>query len=229
MTASADNGEVWRGEGFRAGEGLPGAARDPLPARSFALAADRRIGPVDAILAATWLNEDASMLGAAFAPAFGMRGADTLFLDASAGLNIAAGWRMGAAWRQGFTRAHTGGLIAAGSAFASNAWNLDLSREGVFETGDSFGFRLSQPLRVTGGGIGLTLPVAYDYATLATTFGTRFISLAPSGREIDGELAWRGALWGGDASASLFYRTDPGHYAGLPDDKGVALRWQRDF
>ena len=229
MTASVENGEIWRGNDLRAREVLPGSMRDRLPARSFALAADRRIGPVDAIIAATWLNEDASMLGAAFAPAFGMRGADTLFLDASAELGIADGWRMDASWRQGFTRARKGGLVAPGSGFASNAWNLDLSRESLFKRDDSFGLRLSQPLRVTGGGIGLTLPVAYDYATLLPSYGTRFLSLAPSGREIDGELAWCGPLWGGDASASIFYRTDPGHYASLPDDKGMALRWNKSF
>jgi hypothetical protein len=88
---------------------------------------------------------------------------------------------------------------------------------------------LSQPLRVSGGEIGLTLPIAYDYATLTPSFGKRYLPLAPSGREIDAELAWRGPLWGGNASASLFYRTDPGHYATLPDDKGVALRWSREF
>ena len=227
LTASAESGEVWRYDAPPVARA--GAVRDRLPTRSFALAADRRIGPVDAVLAATWLSEDASTLGAGFAPAFGMRGADTLFLDASAGLGIAGGWRMGAAWRQGFTRARTGGLVAPGSAVASNAWRLDLAREGIFKPGDSFGFRLSQPLRVIGGGIALTLPVAYDYATLLPSYATRFLSLAPSGREIDGELAWRGPLWGGAGSASLFYRTDPGHYASLPDDKGVALRWQRDF
>ena len=55
------------------------------------------------------------------------------------------------------------------------------------------------------------------------------LSLAPQGREIDGELAWHGWLFGGDAAASLFYRTDPGHFANLPDDKGVALKWSRRF
>ena len=229
VTASADNGEVWRGDSLRGERALPGAPRDRLPTRSFSLAADRNIDAVDAVVGATWLTEAASILGAAFAPVFGTGGADTLFLDVSAGWDVADGWRMDAAWRQGFTRARAGGLVAPGYAIASNAWNLDLSREGMFKSGDSFGFRLSQPLRVTGGGIGLTLPVAYDYATLLPTYGTRFISLAPSGREIDGELAWRGPLWGGDASASLYYRTDPGHYASLPDDKGMALRWQRAF
>ncbi|MEC7398445.1 MAG: hypothetical protein VYD00_00320, partial [Pseudomonadota bacterium] len=60
--------------------------------------------------------------------------------------------------------------------------------------GDTLGFRLSQPLRVTRGGIDLLLPVSYDYASESVGFGTRRLSLGPSGRETVGELAWRGPL-----------------------------------
>ena len=229
LTASAESGAVWRGDNLRAVEAMPGGPRDRFGFRSFSLGADRRIGPVDALIGASWMSEQSTVLGATFAPAFGLRGADSLFLDASAGVDVGAGWRLGAAWRQGWTRVRHAGLVAPGSQLATSGWSLDVSRFDAFTAGDSFGFRLSQPLRVTGGGIALTLPVAYDYATLLPSYGTRFLALAPSGREIDAELTWRGPLWGGDASASVFYRTEPGHYATLPDDKGVALRWQRSF
>lgn len=229
VTFGAESGALWRGDNRTSAELLPGGPQARYPVQSFALTADRRIGPVDATLGATWVSEEASVMGALFAPVFGMRGADTLFLDASAGYEFAGRWRIGAAWRQGWTQLRTAGLVAAGSRFTSNGWSVDLSRSDTFATGDSLGLRLSQPLRVSGGGIGLTLPVVYDYATLTPSFGTRFLPIAPSGREIDAELAWRGPLWGGDASASVFYRTDPGHYAALPDDKGVALRWRQEF
>jgi hypothetical protein len=229
LTASAESGELWRGDNRTPAELLPGGPRARYPVSSFALAADRRVGPVDAVLGASWLAEDASVLGALFSPNFGMGGADTLFLDASAGLDLASGWHLGAAWRQGWTHARVAGLVAPGSNFSSNAWSVDLSRAGALTPGDSLGIRLSQPLRVNSGGIGLTLPVSYDYTTLLPGYGTRFLALSPSGREFDAELAWRGPVWGGDASASVFYRREPGHYASLPDDKGVALRWQRSF
>lgn len=229
LTASAESGSLWRNDNLRAGEAMPGGARDSFGYQSFALSAQRRIGPVDTTFAASWLAEETSVLGATFAPAFGMGGADTLFLDASARTGLAGGWQLSAAWRQGWTQVRRGGLIGPGSTLASSGWSLDVSRPDALIAGDSFGFRLSQPLRVTGGGIGLTLPVAYDYATLAPTYGTRFVGLAPSGREIDAEMAWRGPLWGGDASASVYYRTDPGHYASLPDDQGVAVKWRREF
>jgi hypothetical protein len=44
-----------------------------------------------------------------------------------------------------------------------------------------------------------------------------------------GEIAWRGPLAKGWASASLYYRTDPGHYAQAPADAGVAVTWSRGF
>ena len=139
------------------------------------------------------------------------------------------GWRLGGAVRQGWTRADRGEVIGAGSAFVSRGWSADLTKQGVLGRFDSLGLRVSQPLRVESGGLNLTLPVAYDYKSLAATYDTRMLALAPQGREIDTELAWHGLLLGGDASASLFYRTDPGHFATLPDDKGVAVKWSRRF
>ena len=94
---------------------------------------------------------------------------------------------------------------------------------------DSLALRLSQPLRIESGGLSLNLPVDYSYATLSPVMGLRRLSLSPHGRELDAELMWRGALWNGAASASLFWRKDPGHYATLPDDRGVAISWNRQF
>ena len=152
-----------------------------------------------------------------------------MFVDASAGWRMGEGWRLGGAFRQGWTRADRVGVIGAGSDFTSRSWSADLTRQGVFAKSDTLGMRVSQPLRVEGGGLKLTLPVAYDYATLLPTYGTSVLALGPQGREIDGEVAWHGPLWGGDASASVFYRTDPGHIDSLPDDKGVAMKWARRF
>jgi hypothetical protein len=199
------------------------------PLQSFSVAADRRFGAIEGVLGATWLAEDASVLGARFADTLGLAGADTLFLDAGAALDLAPGWRAGAAWRQGWTRVREGGLFTPGSVLATSGWSFDVTRAGVFASDDSVGLRLAQPLRVSAGVLGLRLPVAYDYATLQTSYGTQSLSLAPTGREIDAELAWSGPLWGGSASGSLFYRSEPGHYANRPADKGVALRWKKSF
>ena len=169
------------------------------------------------------------MLGARFHDALGPAGATTLFIDAALGWSISDRLRLGAAWRQGFTHARTGGAIGAGSNFASQGWSLDLARADAFKQGDSLGLRISQPLRVASGGLNLTLPTSYDYDTLLAADTTTRLALSPRGRELTTELAWRGPLWAGAASASLFYRRNPGHYASLPNDKGVALSWGVGF
>ena len=111
----------------------------------------------------------------------------------------------------------------------SSAFALDLEKVGVLAGGDALALRFSQPLRVERGGVSLNLPVDYDYATLAPTYDESFFALTPKGRELMGELAWRGPLWGGEAAGSVFYRKDPGHFAAGPDDQGVALKWSRGF
>jgi hypothetical protein len=188
----------------------------------------RSWGGLDAALGASWLREDRTVLGARFHDALGAGGADSLFLDARAGWSVAPGWRLGAAMRGGYTTPASGGAIVGGRLLSS-AFSLDLEKLGVFADGDRLAVRLAQPLRVESGGVRLNLPVDYDYATLTPTFATSTYALTPRGRELIGEVAWRGQLWGGDAAASLFYRKDPGHYASVPDDKGVAVKWSKGF
>jgi len=195
----------------------------------FGIAIDRSWGDLDASLDASWLAEDRTVLGARLHEAFGPRGADSLFLDAQAGWNFLPDWRVGAAWRQGYTRARTSGFLAPGSRLVSNGWSVDVARSSFFRRGDSLALRVSQPLRVQSGGLNFDLPVAYSYDTLEATRGIRRLTLSPRGREISTELAWRGPLWGGAATASLFYRKDPGNYADIPDDKGVGISWSTQF
>mgnify|MGYP000686317329 CR=1 FL=1 len=87
---------------------------------------------------------------------------------------------------------------------------------------------MSQPLRVASGGLNFYLPVAYSYDTGAV-WGLRQLSLAPHGREIDAEMAWRFPLHGGQANVNAFWRRNPAHYATLPDDTGWSLGWRKGF
>jgi subtilisin family serine protease len=228
LTASNEQGRAWLGA-MRYEDRQLERAREARGLTTFSLAADRKFGDLETAAGLTWLGEERTVLGAYFADAFGGGGANTLFLDASAGWRMGDGWRLGGAFRQGWTHADRSQVIGAGSQFVSRGWSADLSKQGVLGRFDSLGFRVSQPLRVESGGLNLTLPVGYDYATLTPIYGTQSLALTPQGREIDGELAWRGMLFGGDASASLFYRTDPGHIASLPNDKGVAVKWAKRF
>jgi hypothetical protein len=228
LTASASRGEAWLGN-RRIMAGTLGRRREVSDISSFSIAGDRQIGAFEGAVGLTWLNEDRTVLGGYFHDALGAGGARTVFADASVGWYPTDGWRLGGALRQGWSRADRSHAITDGSNFVSRAWSADVSRQGVFASDDSLSFRLSQPLRVESGGLALNLPVGYDYATLTPAYGVSTIALSPSGRELDGEIAWTGRLFGGAAAAGLYYRKDPGHIAGLPDDKGVALRWSRRF
>jgi hypothetical protein len=224
------------GEGGQAlrpsSRGLPGAAR--LTDRSAAttrlgVSLDRSFGSFDAGLGVSWLGETRSILGARLREGLGDGGADSLFLDAELGWRPGASWRLAAAWRQGFTRARATGTIAEGSSFTSSAWALDATRFGLLSPGDSVSLRLSQPLRVENGGLIFSLPVDYSYESLTASTGLRSLSLSPRGRELASELVWRGPLGPGWATASVFYRRNPGHFADIRDDKGAALRWSLEF
>ncbi len=228
LTLSAESGESYSGNVLNRAD-LTGEETAKAMVSSFGATVDRDWGALDASFGASLLSEDTTVLGARFHEALGAGGADTLFLDASIGWDVARNIRLGAALRQGHSQARGGGTIVDGSQFISRAWSVDLEKRGMFSRFDSIGLRVSQPLRVESGGLNLDLPVSYDYATESAQFGIRRLALTPQGREMMGEIAWRGPWLGGQAAASVYYRRDPGHYSSLPDDRGVAVRWSSDF
>jgi len=228
LTVAAQNGEAWVDAPARHAAALRGQG-EPGKVAQIGLSLDRRLGDVEGALGLTWMGEEAGLLGAQFQPGLGLAGADSLFADISLGWQMAPGWRLGGSFRQGFTSARQSLVVAGGSQLVTRGFALDVERRGLFQADDALAFRLSQPLRVESGRLALALPTAWDYATLSATRQVQWLNLAPSGRELDAELAWRGKLAGGWTSASLFWRRDPGHIANAPDDTGVALRWSRGF
>lgn len=228
MTIAAEHGSAISAAPVLSGSSNLGHIR-LNPADRIAVTFDRQFGPVSASLGASWLGERRTYLGAVFHNGFGAGGADSLFLDANGEWRFAEDWRLGAAWRSGYTWANTGGAIAIGSRLRTSAWALDLGRENLIKRGDALGLRVSQPLRVESGGLKLNLPVAYSYQTLSPTYADVMVPLSPHGREIDAELLWRGPLYSGSAMVSLFYRRNPGHFAQVADDKGLAASWSWQF
>ena len=198
-------------------------------ATRLGLAVDRHIGAIEATAGASWLAEEHTMLGARLADTFGARGADTMVLDGAATWRPGNGWYLGASWRQAYTRARGGTLVGAGSALSANSWAMDAGMTNALAWNDSLSLRVSQPLRVSHGGLNLFLPDSYDYTTQDTVWSTHRLNLAPTGREIATELAWRAPMFRGDGSVSLFWRKDPGHYASMLDDTGVAWTWRKGF
>lgn len=207
----------------------PAALTRLAPADRLSVTFDRRFGQFGAALGASWLGESRTFLGARLHEGLGAGGADSLFLDASGEWRPAPGWRLGVSARSGLTWARVSGSVAPGSRLLTSAWAVDVTRNGLTNPADSLSLRLSQPLRVESGGLTFNLPVDYSYDTQRPTFALVPLTLVPHGRELDAELIWRSPMLTGSAMVSLFYRRDPGHYATLRDDKGMAVSWSKQF
>ena len=126
------------------------------------------------------------------------------------------------------TRPDRAGLIESGALW-SNAFSFDIAKAHLLRADDHAALRFAQPLRVARGGLGLTLPVGYDYGTATAEFGRRTYNLAPTGRELVVEASYALSLFGGDLIANTWWRQDPGHIAAMPDDTGAALRFTMGF
>jgi hypothetical protein len=228
VTLSAERGQAWLSDFRNPGEALAGV-RDRRPTARIGLAADRQWAGFDAVVGVSLLAEEGTLLGAHFNPALGMQGAQSIFLDGRLVRDLAERWQVGASYRAGLTRPLGGAQIGEGSHIATQGWSFDLSRSGTFLPGDSLGLRVSQPLRVIGGALRLDLPVAYDYATDSAITGRQLLSLSPSGRELIGEIGWRGRTPAGLVSTSVYYRREPGHFASAPDDIGAIVSLRSSF
>lgn len=228
LTLRAESGDARLGYAQSHDEILFGHAGS-YPVRNIGLSADRQWGGVVATLGLSWLREEKSVLGARLHDALSQGGADSLFLDGGADWQLGKGWSLASDLRFGVTRAQRSPVIAQGSQLLSTAWSVDLSHSGVFSSADMLGLRVSQPLRVESGGLRLNLPSSFDYATETPGYSIQRFSLAPHGRELVSELAWRGQLLSGQAAASVYYRHEPGHYANSPSDVGAVISYSAGF
>jgi hypothetical protein len=227
LTGAAETGDVlWQRDPALAG--MSGWRRSRYDRALLAL--DRRVGALSLGLTGSLLNERDTILGARFDLGFGAASAASAFVDARARTDLGAGWSLGGAWRQGWTHARIAGVGDGRGLLGTRAFAADLGKDGVLAGGDSIGLRLAQPLRVERGGVALSMPVYWDYASGAVTAWERQrLNLAPTGRELDVEMRYAAPLAIGLAETNLFWRRDPGNVAVLPPDYGAALRWSVGF
>ena len=218
LTISSENGRQWQ------------QAPDPWQARpgyrSQSLTLDGRRGKLGYSLGATALDESRTVLGSRFSSLFLSGGSRTWFLDATARLDLGRGWEASSSYRRGWTDVRGTSEIVTRAGLTSETFAADLSKSGLLAAGDQIAFRLSQPLRVVGGGFVLNVPIEYSYATTTAVYGERFMSLAPKGRELDLEMAYRIGLFGGSLDLNAFLRADPGHIDRTKRDAGAAVRFK---
>ena len=215
VTVSAESGNVWN-------DARTSATGSPY--RWTSVAVDRRFGGLWLGVGMSRLDEKDSLLGGRLGAAFGSGGSNSLFLDAEARQDFGRGWSAGLTARRGWTSFNAG-------RFESGAYAFDFGKSGIFGSSDRFGLRISQPLRIEKGGLGLMLPTGYDYTTTTATNSYSLLPLTPKGREIDGEISYGSALFGDRAwiGGNFFYRREPGHIRGSEDDMGAALRFSLGF
>lgn len=191
---------------------------------------DRAIGDLRVGVSVTRLSERDTVLGARFSGGLGGARADSNFVDLGLRYEMGEGWSLGGSMRQGWTKAKLRSGVEGGGMIRTSAFAADIGKDGLFADADSFGLRIAQPLRVASGGIGISLPADWDYATMSVSAWHKgFINLAPQGREVDYELRYAFPLLGGSLSSNLFLRRNPGNYATLPSDKGGAVRLTLGF
>ncbi|HEX8303070.1 S8 family peptidase [Sphingomonas sp.] len=186
---------------------------------------DRAFGGLRAGLLVTHLNEADTLLGARFSGALGATRADTVFVDIAARYEMGGDWSLGGSMRQGWTMARLRGGVEGSGTVRTNGFSADLGKVGLLAPGDRFGLRIAQPLRVASGGIDLRLPQGWDYYSRSVdSWKVSRLNLAPTGREMDFELAYGWSFLGGDVSTNLFLRRHPGNFATMPTDRGAAVR-----
>ena len=220
LTVTAEQGHAWR-TSYRDVETPWDQQRNDGYA-AFGLSAEKRAGSLRLSLGANYMREEGTLLGARFSSLIGTAEGKSLFIDSGVALEPGNGWRLGALFRQGFTN-------SGGADLRTNAWSIDGEKRGVIDRNDRLAVRVSQPLRVESGGIGVRLPTSYDYATHSATWTMENISLAPRGRQIDAETVYARPLGLGWITTNAYWRKDSGNLAWFPDEIGGAVRYLMNF
>lgn len=182
-----------------------------------AVGLDARRGIFGGGLKLSRMNEDATVLGSRFGAALGGSGATSWFADARASALLGE-WRIDASMRRGWTALGASGVRGT-SVLATQALSASFGRAGWLTAGDSFALRYAEPLRVTGGGLLLSLDAG----------PAQRLSLAPRGHERDLEAVYALPIGPGALTANAYLRRQPGHWATAPDDLGAAVRYTLGF
>ena len=158
------------------------------------------------------LSETSAMLGSSFRGAYG-RLDDTLtyFSGINTSFNF-SNFRLMGSYFYGMTKPDLDqqGIIKDVSKLTSSSFNLTLYKEGLFNKQDSFGFSLSQPLKLESGEIDFSLPYRRT-VTKEVLFNDFSASLDSSGRQVDMEFIYRTPIRNGYIRSRIGLSKDQGH------------------
>ena len=177
------------------------------------------------------VDEQGGFLGSDGVGGFAVNGADTQFYSLGgryamgAGLEVIGNYTLGEA----NMRADGSGLLSDWSEIRAEAFGVGLVKNGILSSRDRIGLLAGQPLRVSSGAVTVTAPVDYLLDKTVVLDSER-VSMTPSGREIDLQLAYDTAL--GDAanlSGWLMMQLEPGHVANADPAYGIGIRFSAGF
>ena len=182
-------------------------------------------------LGAGQVNEDAALYRTAASGAFSDLAAASSFVTIAARAPLSDDIALHASYTDANTAVSDagGGFITNWGRIRASAATLGITAREVFRPGDRLGFLASQPMRVYRARADLTLPVArtLDGAILKET---RRVSLSPSGRQRDLQIAYEWRAAAGLTAASFALATiEPGHRRGAAPSFAAGLRLRLDF
>ena len=117
------------------------------------------------------------------------------------------------------------GLINSLDKFSSSSFNLGIFTNGLLNPHDSFGFKVTQPLRLEEAKIELSVPVGRTKYR-EVLFDQYQLGLSPSGREIKAEFIYQKPLNKGSFFTSFGYIKDRGHLMTRKAEPFLAANWE---
>lgn len=179
------------------------------------------------------MNEDNSVLGSLSNGAISLgKGATTTFINGRFDLNIGGKANFFAKASYGWTNVTAAelSLVEQIESLTSGSFSMGVTGHSLLQKGDRLSFAISQPLRVMGGHGDVSYVTARDYTIDSLSFISNQVSLAPGGREIDFELAYRVAdFLGAQVDINILHQISPGHSSASPDNTGVLIRFGSEF
>lgn len=177
------------------------------------------------------VDEQRAFLGSDAAGGFAVDGATSLFYMLGGSVPLGAGFEFLGSYTLARSDMAAAGisLLSEWSGARADAFGFGLVKRNVLGTGDRIGFLAGQPLRVTAASATLTLPVDYGPDKTVVQDSER-VSLVPSGREIDLQLAYDSSVGArGNVSGWLMMQLEPGHQANADRAYGIGLRFGTSF
>ena len=159
------------------------------------------------------LTEASGLLGSSFDGGYGSLEESFTYFS---GLNALISWKKLNASGSLFAgqtkpKLNEKGIISGMEDLSSSSFNFTLFAKELFNKKDSFGLRISQPLRLEKGGVYFSIPTGRK-PNKEIIFDKYRSDLRPSGRQVDLELIYRTSAKYGSFYSRLGVTKDEGHF-----------------